>query len=194
MITKKALTFSVSLVAGISTFLSSTPALAAVPANCTSYAYACTLFGYAGKDPYGYWAFGAQDKAGRWHNCTSYAAYVVSIISPYDAQYKKLGLAKYWAVRAPGLGLQVSKSPEILSIAQWDYGHVAVVEDIGYNSRGQVTYVVTSSDNYSENPVKLVTTRHVYYRSDANYPDNFIVFPAWAGGGGTPPVAMISVP
>ena len=169
--------------------ISALPATAAPPSNCTSATYVCTTDGYAGRDPYGYWNYGVKDAAGRWHNCTSYAAFKISLYSPYNSSYAHLGNATTWATRAEALGLLVSTFPMEGDIAHWDYGHVAFVEDVVYNSSGVLLYIVTTSDNASELVANRVTTRRVYYPRNSNYPDHFISFPqnGNAGGGSSRP-------
>jgi hypothetical protein len=189
MIAKRTLTFSVSLVSALTVILSSTPALAAVPANCISSTYSCTSLGYAGYDPYGYWRFAALDADGRRHNCTSYAAYAMSELGPWNANYGKLGNASDWAERAATYGLRVSAIPTRYSIAQWNVdNHVGLVESVVYNASGTLSYIVVSSDNWG----RLVTTRVVYYRWSDGFPDNFIAFPLNGGGGVRPPIPMIA--
>ncbi len=175
---------SIGLFLGLGLVQFATPASAAVPSNCTSTGYACTSYGYAGIDPYGYWRYGAKDSAGRWHNCTSYVAYVLSLISPYDSRYAHFHDATKWDTDAAAIGIPISKTPEVWDVAQWNYGHVAFVEDVVYNSSGSVAYIVTTSDNYSTNPSNLVTTRRVYYPGTSAYPDNFLHFPVISSGGG----------
>lgn len=164
--------------------ITSLPASAAPPSTCTSATYVCTTDGYVGRDPYGYWNSGVQDAAGRWHNCTAYAAFKISLYSPYNAAYGSLGDATTWAVRAKAAGLLVSNFPMERDIAQWNYGHVAFVEEVVYNSLGELWYIVTTSDNASVQLANRVTRRSVLYPKNSNFPDNFISFPPNGNGGG----------
>lgn len=168
---------------GIS-MISALPASATPPSSCESATYVCTTDGYVGRDPYLYWKHGVQDAAGRWHNCTAYAAFKISLYSPYDAAYGRLGDATTWAVRAKAAGLLVSKLPMERDIAHWNYGHVAFVEEVVYNSGGELWYIVTTSDNASDKIANRVTRRSVLYPKNSNFPDNFISFPPNGNGGG----------
>jgi surface antigen len=170
-----------------------TTAEAAPPTECVSSSYICTTNGYQGVDIYDYWTYGGQDAELRWHNCTAYAAYQISLFTVKNDKYKELGMAKYWASRAPGLGLKVSTIPRWRDIAFWSSGHVAFVEDVVYFASGRVAYIVITEDNAGvDNPAWRLTKRRVLYPSDSSFPDKFITFPAIASGGGRPPVAYIT--
>jgi len=113
-------------------------------------------------------------------------------MTPYNANYGKLGDATTWASRARAFGLSVSSVPHASDIAQWNYGHVAFLEDVVYFASGRVAYIVTTSDNAGITDIaRRVTRRSVIYPSESDYPDNFISFPSYLSGGGTPPIAMI---
>jgi surface antigen len=170
-----------------------TTAEAAPPTECVSSSYICTTNGYEGFDIYDYWTYGGQDSQYRWHNCTAYAAYQISLFTVKNNKYKELGMAKYWASRAPGLGLKVSTVPHWRDIAFWSSGHVAFVEDVVRFASGRVAYIVITEDNAGvDNPEWRLTKRRVLYPSDESFPEKFITFPAIMVGGGTPPVAYIT--
>lgn len=168
------------------------PANAAPPSECVSSTYICTTNGYQGKDIYDYWTYGEQDAQLRWHNCTAYAAYQISLFTVRNDRYKELGMAKNWALRAPGLGLTVSTVPHWRDVAFWSSGHVAFVEDVVYFASGRVAYIVITEDNAGvDNPEWRLTKRRVLYPSSTSFPEKFISFPMISAGGGTPPVANV---
>jgi len=121
---------------------------------------------------------------------------MVAMNSPYDSRWGLLGDASQWAIRAANYGLKVSKQPSYGAIAQWNFGHVAYVEQVHYNSAGVIDSFEVTDDNYN----RQVTTHKVIYvgvsAGDITYPDNFITFPAYSGGGGSskPPVALGPTP
>jgi hypothetical protein len=184
--------FKVAVATLVMIFAGADQALALPPSECVSASYSCTTNGYAGQDSYGYYKYSTLDAAGRKHNCTSYAAFQIGLMTPYNANYGKLGDATIWASRARAFGLSVSSVPHASDIAQWNYGHVAFVEDVVYFASGRVAYIVTTSDNAGITDIApRVTRRSVIYPSESDYPDNFISFPRYLSGGGTPPIAMI---
>ena len=102
------------------------------------------------------------------------------------------------------VGATVGHVPHPGDIAQWgkpsdlSEGHVAYVQEIKLDTFGNVNAIVISEDNGG----LRITRRKTIYLSDttttSNYlywPDNFISFPVYTGGGGgRPPVALISTP
>lgn len=161
--------------------------------TCVSSAYACQTWGYTGTDAYGYYHYSSVGANGTLHNCTSYAAYVLSYTTPYDARWGTLGDASTWASRARGYGLPVGNTPHVGDIAQWNFGHVAYVESVAKDASGHVTSLVVTDDNYGR---AVTTTKTIYVGSVGGaiaYPDNFITFPA-SGGGGKGPIAQIATP
>jgi len=119
------------------------------------------------------------------------AAFIIGEIGPYDARWGTLGDASTWAVRAASYGLKVSKTPAAGTIAQWDFGHVAYVESLNYDSTGKLVSFVIIDDNWG---LQVTTSRTIYVGQNQgviSYPDNFIEFPRYTGGGGgKPPVAL----
>ena len=128
---------------------------------CKSSDYSCTTGGYAGKDSWGYWPYGSTDSAGRWHNCTTYAAF--KLAANGAANPGSLGDASAWAANARSKGIRVDSTPAVGAIAQWNSGHVAYVEEVGSG------YVITTDDNYGYN----YTSRQRRTPS-SGWPDNFI--------------------
>jgi surface antigen len=159
---------------------------------CISNGYSCQSWGYRGADPYGYYHFSSTGSNGTKHNCTSYAAYMLGMFSPYDSRWGSLGDATTWASRAKNYGLPVGKIPHVGDIAQWNFGHVGSVEDVILGSNGAVISILVTDDNYNRD----VTTQKILYPGDTNssvpYPDNFITFPALTGGGGGKPAQPLS--
>lgn len=190
----KRLSFAVSVLCTLSILCFSNPSAAISLSNketCVSSAYSCASNGYSGTDPYGYYNFSSVDSSGRLHNCTSYAAYQLQWYTPYDSRYSGFGDASMWASRARNIGLTVGSVAHVGDVAQWNFGHVAFVEEVYYKSNGAVSYIVTTDDNYG----RQVTTRKILYPGISGviqYPDNFISFPSFGGGGTRPPVAAIT--
>jgi surface antigen len=168
--------------------------------TCHSADYACTNSGYAGytgydghDGPYGYdtdYTNGGHLD----HNCTSYVAWKIYKVIGYLAPYNTLGDAKDWAKRAPVNvpGAIVTKTPLVDYVAQWNFGHVAWVNYVNYDSNGKVLWIVVSDDNLTAKE----TRQHTLYpgqTSDVGWPDNFIDFPLYGGGGG-PPSRYMSQP
>lgn len=131
-------------------------------------------------DPYGYYLSGSLINGG-WHNCTAYAAYMISITKMDDPNYNKLGNAIDWDTRAVQYGYPIGQVAHEGDIAQFDSGggHVAYVETVVYNSNGSVNYIVTSDDN-----VNGYTTAKKRFYGTASWPDLFISLPNLAAGGG----------
>jgi surface antigen len=169
--------------------------------SCTATAassYSCvSLYGYTGIDPYGVYQYGKKDSNGKWHNCTAYAAYRLSVANPYMPAISNFHDASAWASEAVSLtGATLGSTPKIGDVAWWGassglaFGHVAVVDSIAYNSTGSIVSIKVSDDN----ALRLVTTNRVLYpgtqTGTIRYPDNFIRFPSFpsnGGGGSRPP-------
>ncbi len=170
----------------------STAAMAATNReSCVRSDYGCQSWGYSGWDPYGYFNYSSVASDGLLHNCTSYAAFVLSQTTPYDGRWATLGSATTWASRAASYGLPVGTFPHVGDIAQWDFGHVAYVEKVLKSSSGQVLSIETTDDNFG----RQVTTRKVLYPGSVGviaYPDHFITFPQYGGGGSAIPPKMVS--
>lgn len=159
--------------------------------------YACvTAFGYAGTDPYGLYKYGNKDSTGKWHNCTAYAAFRLSVSNPYMPAISYFHDASAWAKEAVSLvGATLNSTPKVGDVAWWGassgltFGHVAVVDSISVNSSGSIVSIKVSDDNAG----RLVTTNRVLYpgtqTGTIRYPDSFIRFPSFSsnGGGGTRP-------
>ena len=182
---KRLIVVAMSFVFGL--FSSPSVALAATNSElCVTEGYSCASDGYSGWDPYGYYRAASFDSAGRRHNCTSYAAFELQWYTPFDSRYSNLGDASSWASLARNLGLTVGPIAHIGDIAQWNFGHVAVVEAVNYKSNGSISSIVTTDDNYG----RKVTTRKILYPGETgviSYPDNFISFPRFTGGGSAKP-------
>jgi surface antigen len=161
--------------------------------TCTSTSYACQTWSYTGTDPYGYYKFSTKAPNGTLHNCTAYAAYMLSLRTGYDPRWATLGNASTWASRAKSFGLPVGQTPHVGDVAQWNFGHVAFVEQVNSDSAGKVVSIVVTDDNFN----RAVTTRKTIYSGASTgvipYPDNFISFPS-TGGGGRPAVAVSEAP
>ena len=127
---------------------------------CNRADYGCTTGGYSGTDPWGYWRYGSTNSYG-YHNCTAYAAFKLAANGAGNPG--NLGNASDWANSARSKGIRVDGSPAVGSIAQFNSGHVAYVEEVGNG------YIVTTDDNYGYNN----TTRQ--QRTPGHgWPDNFI--------------------
>jgi len=159
--------------------LSAESAAGSSQVKCYSTAYACTISGYAGDDsPYLYHNYANQNLPLK-HNCTAYIAWIIQMNLPYKYNYNKLGDATTWASRAhtyPDLGITVSNTPKIWSVAQWTgdtnnpAGHVAFVQAITFDASGSPSSIEITEDNYSG-----TTQDRIIYRSN-NWPDNFLDF------------------
>lgn len=185
-------TLAIGLIAVSPSFIS-TAAMAASGnvETCVSSSYSCQTWGYTGSDPYGYFHYSSTAPDGLLHNCTSYAAFMLGLNSPYDGRWATLGSAVTWATRAAGYGLTVGTVAHTGDIAQWDFGHVAYVEQVNRNSAGQITSIETTDDNFG----RMVTTRKVLRPGATgvvSYPDHFITFPSFGGGGSAIPPKMVS--
>jgi hypothetical protein len=147
---------------------------------CSSTTYACTLNGYSGMDNYLYYLSGPIVNGGR-HNCTSYAAYMISLTKMDHPHYGDLGNAIDWDTNAVEYGFPVGQVPHDGDVAQFDSndGHVAWVESVVYSTNGSVSYIVTSDDNVSG-----YTTAKKRFPGTVSWPDLFITFPPLPGGGG----------
>ena len=125
------------------------PAAAMDQQLCTGYA-GCVAAGYT---DHGY---GANATTMYWreypgHNCTNYAAYVMSVVNKVPTPTYRLGNASEWAAAAAAHGVPVDSTPAIGSVAFWtpntegvgSAGHVAVVERIDADS------ITVSDDAFS---------------------------------------------
>jgi surface antigen len=178
---------SIILIGGIVTTADSAYAAGLTTETCVSQSYACQSWGYTGTDNYGYFHFSSLGSNGTLHNCTAYVGYMLDFVTPYDSRWGTLGDASTWATRARGFGLQVGSVPHVGDIAQWNFGHVAFVEKVNRNSSGNVVSLIVTDDNYG----RMVTTSKTIYVGSTGgaiaFPDNFITFPAYSGGGGRGP-------
>jgi surface antigen len=162
----------VTLAASLFTTFTAAPAFADTTL-CSGAAYGtCTGAGYT---DHGY---GAHSGASYWgmyagHNCTNYAAYVLSTVNGAPRPPRQLGDAQYWDNNAPAG--TVNTTPGMGAIAQWEAstmrrdGHVAYVESYT-TSGGSVTSITVSEDKWSSGPFawKTITA------GSANWPDHFI--------------------
>lgn len=163
----------------------------------TASSYSCvSSYGYTGTDPYGVYQYGKKDSNGKWHNCTAYAAYRLSVANPYMPAISYFHDASAWASEAVSIvGATLSSTPKVGDVAWWGassgltFGHVAVVDSVSYNSSGGIVSIKVSDDNAG----RLVTTNRVLYpgtqTGTIRYPDSFIRFPSFptTGGGGSRP-------
>ena len=131
---------------------------------CRSAGYECTSGGYAGQSVG--WAgryFGAGSASSNqygYHNCVLYAAYRLMMNGLPDPG--NLGSASTWNDRAPAGS--VNGTPAVGSIAQWERGHVAYVEEVRADG------IVTSDDNYGSN----YTSRNFIPYGSSGWPNVFI--------------------
>ena len=160
---------------------------------CRKYDFSCTLNSYSGWDPYNYFTYVKAGSDGSHHNCTSYAAYMLSLNSPYNEHYFHFHDAQFWDNDAVYYGIPVGTEPHVRDIAQWESNHVAYVEEVHYNSYGNVSWIITSDDNAS---TPGVTTRQKIYVlgfGGLGWPDHFIYFPNNVSGSGGKPPSMTGV-
>ena len=164
------------MMAGVTATASS--AAPVTPWECSATnSFACTEFaGYSAADT-GYtwleqWYGATWGVAPDGHNCTRYVAYRMAQAGiPQPAT--NFGDAQFWdtAVKAEyGSAVSVQQTPVVGSIAQWESGHVAYVDDVTYANGIWTAY--TSEDNFNTN----VTARDVIVQGDSDRPSNFIVF------------------
>lgn len=183
-------------VAGITIAVSSSTGAFALDnvETCTGSAsnrYACTAeWGYSGEDPYNVDRFSSVSSSGTKHGCTSFAAFMLYINSPWMSAISTFDSAQYWDTDALSrTNATLSNSPKVGDIAQWDadpgldFGHVAYVKTVVKNSAGIVQYIIVADDNGG----RLVTTQRKLYpgvtTGSISWPDNFITFPANSTGG-----------
>lgn len=112
-----------------------------------------------------------------YRNCTDYVAWKLSTLGVQPAQYKGLGNAEKWIINGPKHGLTVNSTPEVGSAAvepatgSNPFGHVAFVEKVTPNSKGQPTITVSEFNehydgNYDERtgtPSQLRLTQFVHF-------------------------------
>ncbi len=123
-------------------------ATASVVNLCTGYS-SCNAAGYPthGYDQHSgtsYWGMYAG------HNCTNYAAYILSAVDglPTPAYLVGHGNAYEWGPEAQAHGVPVDQNPTVGSVAWWDQnnvpgsGHVAIVEQVGAG------FIVVSEDDF----------------------------------------------
>lgn len=118
------------------------------------------------------------------HNCTSYVAYRFYKVMGYrDANYNRLGNAGSWATSATKYipGALVSGSPSEGDVAQWNWGHVAWVDYVEYDTSGRLSFIVISEDTYN---LKVTRRRKLSPLVTDEWPHNFISLPIFGGGGG----------
>lgn len=147
--------------------------------------------GYAGYDGTSVYRYDYDaDGTPYLHNCTAYVAYRFFKVMGYaDSNYGQLGDASQWDTTAiteiPGAVLY--QQPYKGDIAQWDYGHVAWIDYVKYNSAGNVEYIIISEDTLN---FKVTRQRKLYKSNISDWPDHFIGLPIYGGGGGGHMVAM----
>jgi hypothetical protein len=164
------------MVAGVTATASS--AAPVTPWECsTTNSFACTEFaGYSAANT-GYtwleqWYGATWGVAPDGHNCTRYVAYRMAQAG-IPQPTTNFGDAQFWdtEVKAEyGSAVSVQQTPVVGSIAQWESGHVAWVDDVTYANGIWTAY--TSEDNFNTN----VTARDVIVQGDSDRPSNFIVF------------------
>ncbi len=171
---RRALAFGTVLITSLTFILGSTSTVSAsVTVLCAGNSYAtCINAGYTAH------GFEQHFQSSYWgayagHNCTNYAAYMMTINGAATPNYQ-LGNASHWAWNASQHGVPVNQTPTAGAIAQWDSnaggtgpdGHVAYVEAVNGNS------ITVSEDVYSTGPFRwrTITT------GDAKWPTNFIHF------------------
>jgi surface antigen len=161
--------------------------------RCTtiSPSYACTVGGYATwlTNPSGWaWSFygGSEPSHNSFgpHNCTLYVA--------YRLQQRGITLAwssnAYdWASAAADHGASVNQTPTPGSVAQWNTGHIAYVDQVTSH------YILITSDNYQPYGAGTMpggfTDSFIISLKSPAMPDNFVHFPA----PGPTPVAVLAV-
>ncbi|MEI7419304.1 MAG: CHAP domain-containing protein [Actinomycetes bacterium] len=163
--------------------------------------YHCvSAYGYTGIDSYGYYKFSSYRPDGSYpHNCTAFAAYMLSIFNVYDRNISLLGNASEWDNNAYKVqGSIVGITPHVGDIANWDYyggtaGHVAFVQSLINNSSGTVIGIVAADDGFTSRKTALT---EIYRRNTANgnpndgWPDHFLTFLRQPNGGGPGWVAL----
>lgn len=169
-------------VAGIAATLVSGGGFATTQAFASAAAGAHTLCsGYSACDARGMTDHGYATHASveHWnsatgHNCTNYAAYVVTSTGYELPKGVVLGNATLWASQAAAGGVKVDHTPTVGAVAQWvagehssQYGHVGVVEKVTDKE------IVVSADNYQGDFHWTVIPR-----SDAAFPTSFVHFTA----------------
>jgi len=187
------------LLATFSILMSSLPAKAITKSfpcrDKVDWSYHCaSVYGYTGTDPYGYSNSSSRREDGTYpHNCTSFAAYMLSMLNLYDQDISYLGDASQWDNNAYKVeGAIVNKTPKVGDIAVWDYfggtaGHVAFVHELITNSQGKTIGVVIIDDQWGN---RRTTIANYYLRDtttgvlSTEWPDHFITFPKEPLGGG----------
>jgi hypothetical protein len=197
--------FRLILTAAIGITISATSATGAFALTnvevCTGTAsnrYLCTAeWGYVGEDPYNVDRFSTIASDGSKHGCTSFAAYMVALLSPWMPAISTFDSAQYWDTDADTrTDAVLSIVPKVGDIAQWNadsglaFGHVAYVKSVVKSPTGTVLYIVVADDNGG----RLVTTQRKLYpgvtTGTISWPDKFITFPknppapGGSGGGG----------
>lgn len=140
---------------------------------CSGSAYStCTGAGYTDH------AFGSHYTTSHWgayagHNCTNYAAYVLSTVNGAPAPGYLLGNGSDWDNNAGAHGVPVNGTPARGAIAQWDVssmrpsGHVAYVESVNANDS-----ITVSQDTWPAGPFSWQTIS----AGSTNWPSHFIHF------------------
>jgi hypothetical protein len=196
---KPAATLGVFLLASCSILLGALPAKAVTKSfpcrDKVDWSYHCaSAYGYKGTDTYGYSNYSNRREDGTYpHNCTSFAAYMLSLFNLYDQNISYLGNGSQWDNNAYKVqGAQVKTSPQVGDIAVWDYfggpeGHVAFVQELITNSLGKTIGVVIVDDQWGN---RRTTIANYYIRDtttgvlSTEWPDHFIAFPKAPSGGG----------
>lgn len=160
----------------------------------SSNSYACVAeWGYVGEDPYNVDRFSSVANNQTKHGCTSFAAYMISLFSPWMPAISNFDSAQYWDTQSDSrTPATLSAIPHAGDIAQWnadedlDFGHVAYVKSVVRNSAGTLQYIVVADDNGG----RMITTQRKLYpgiqTGTISWPDKFITFPkTLTGSGGT---------
>jgi surface antigen len=169
--------------------------------------YSCVAdWGYVGEDPYNVDQFSEGEGNEPKHGCTSFAAYMISLFSPWMPAISHFDSAQYWDTQASSrTPAALSVVPHVGDIAQWNakgnltLGHVAYVMSVVRNSSGKLLHIDVADDNGTR---KITTQRRLYpgvQTGTIRWPDNFITFPktltaSGGGGGGGTLINMQSFP
>lgn len=167
--------------------------------------YACTAdWGYVGEDPYNVDRFSTIASDGSKHGCTSFAAFMVALFSPWMPAISTFDSAQYWDTDADTrTDATLGAVPHVGDIAQWNadsglsLGHVAYVKSVVKSSTGTVLYIIVADDNGG----RQVTTQRKLYpgvtTGTISWPDKFITFPknppsSGGGGGGGNVIPLVA--
>lgn len=168
--------------------------------------YLCVSdWGYVGQDPYNVYRFSSGEINEPKHGCTSFAAYMISLFSPWMPVISNFDSAQYWDTQSDTLTpATLSVVPHVGDIAQWnaddklEVGHVAYVKSVVRDAAGRLQHITIADDNGNR---RLTTQRKLYPGVQAGtirWPDIFITFPktltSSGGGGGGTLINMQSLP